>query len=40
MFRSHIVATALVASVLVPVWGDVSAGSSPPIKIQGGMLVR
>jgi predicted lipoprotein with Yx(FWY)xxD motif len=39
MFRSHIFATAFVASVLVHAGSDVAAGSSPPIKIEGGMLV-
>jgi predicted lipoprotein with Yx(FWY)xxD motif len=39
MLHTHFFAAALVASALVPAWGDATAQSSPPIKTEGGVLV-
>ena len=39
MLHPHFFAAALVASALVPAWGNATAQSSPPVKAEGGMLV-
>jgi predicted lipoprotein with Yx(FWY)xxD motif len=39
MFRTKIFAPAFVASVCVHAWTDAAAGSMPPVKTEGGMLV-
>jgi predicted lipoprotein with Yx(FWY)xxD motif len=39
MLHTHVFASALVASMLVPAWNSAVAQSGPPVKTEGGVLV-
>jgi predicted lipoprotein with Yx(FWY)xxD motif len=39
MLRNRLFTYARLATLLLPVWGSAGAGSSPPVKVDGGKLV-